>query len=86
MYRITKLMIQTKLLLLEYTAVNDTTAQNHLKLDAIRSIRNLLLQLDLNAEVVPVNNAKKFQNLLSSLKGENLSAEENKLIEKLVTI
>ncbi len=86
MYKITELMIQTKLLLLEYTTVNDTTAQNHWKLAAIRSIRNLLLHLDLNAEAVPVNNARSLQNLLSSLKGEDLNAEENKLVEELVTI
>ncbi|MCF6308368.1 MAG: hypothetical protein L3J09_10470 [Flavobacteriaceae bacterium] len=78
-------MIQTKLLLLEYATVNDT-AQNHWKLAAIRSIKNLLLHLDLNAEVVPVNNASRLQNLLSSLKGEDLNDEENKLVEELVTI
>jgi len=85
MYKITKLMIQTKLLLLEYATVNDPS-QNHWKLAAIRNIRNLLLHLDLNAEVVPVNNANRLQNLLSSLKGEDLNTEENKLVEELVTI
>jgi hypothetical protein len=85
MYKITKLMIQTKLLLLEYAAVNDGS-QNHWKLAAIRNIRNLLLNLDLNAEVVPVNNASSLQNLLSSLKGEELTNEESNLIEEIVTI
>jgi len=85
MYKITKLMIQTKLLLLEYATVNDGS-QNHWKLTAIRNIRNLLLHLDLNVEVVPVNNAKRLQGLLSSFKGEDLSPEENKLIEELITI
>ncbi|PHS67349.1 MAG: hypothetical protein COB12_04190 [Flavobacterium sp.] len=85
MYKITKLMIQTKLLLLEYATVNDA-AQNHWKLATIRNIRNLLLLLDLNAEVVPVNNARSLQNLLSSLKGEDLNDNESKLVEELITI
>ncbi len=85
MFKITKLMIQTKLLLLEYTTVNDDS-QNHWKLAAIRNIRNLLLHLDLNAEVIPANNASRLQNLLSSLKGEDLDREEKLLVEELVTI
>ncbi|MFK5982458.1 MAG: hypothetical protein QM499_06055 [Flavobacteriaceae bacterium] len=78
-------MIQTKLLLLEYTAVNDGS-QNHWKLAAIRNIRDLLLGLDLNAEIVPVNNTDKLQKLISSLKGKKLTNEESKLIKELVTI
>jgi len=85
MYKITKLMIQTKLLLLEYATINDA-AQDHWKLAAIRSIRNLLLHLDLNAEVVPVKNVRSLQNLLSSLKGEDLNDDERKLVEELVTV
>jgi len=85
MYNITELMIQTKLLLLEYTTVNDGS-KNHWKLAVIRNIRNLLLHLDLNAEVVPVNNASRLQNLIRSLKGEELTNEESKLLEELVTI
>lgn len=78
-------MIQTKLLLLEYETVNNG-AQNNWKLATIRNIRNLLLRLDLNAEVVPINNVNNLQKLLSSLKGEELNMEESKLVEELVTL
>ncbi len=77
-------MIQTKLLLLEYTTINDN-ANNHWKLAAIRSIRNLLFLVDLNAEIVPINNANKLKELLGSLKGEKLTKDEKSLIEELVT-
>jgi len=78
-------MIQTKLLLLEYATINDSD-QNHWKLAAIRSIKNLLLQLDLNAEIVPTSNLGKLKSLLISLKGDQLSKEEAKLLEELVMV
>jgi hypothetical protein len=78
-------MIQTKLLLIEYATVNDTD-QNHWKLAAIRSIRSLLLELDLSAEIVPTSNLGRLKSLLVSLKGDQLSKDESKLLEELVVI
>lgn len=78
-------MIQTKLLLIEYATLNDSD-QNHWKLAAIRSIKNLLLQLDLNAEIVSTSNLGILKSLLISLKGDQLSKDESKLLEELVMV
>ncbi len=76
-------LILTRLLLIEYATVN-SEGRNHQKLKAIREIRNTLLQIDFMAEIVPLENVKNLINLLSSLKGENLSNEELGLVGELI--
>ena len=76
-------MIQTKLLLMEYAAVNNP-AQNPEKLNAIRELKNLLIQIDFRAEIVPMENALKLKDLLASLKGKPLSNCEIMIIEELI--
>ncbi len=78
-------MIQTKLLLIEYATINDST-RNHWKLTAIRVIKSLLTQIDFNAETIPLESAKKLKDLLVSLKGGLLTKEESKIAEELITI
>ncbi len=56
-----------------------------MKLQAIRGVKNLLMEIDFTAEVVPTENPNKLKNLLASLKGGLLSKEEENLIEELVT-
>ncbi len=77
-------MIQTKLLLIEYATINDST-RNHWKLTAIRVIKSLLTQIDFNAETIPLESAKKLKDLLVSLKGGLLTKEESKIAEELIT-
>ncbi len=78
-------MIQTKLLIMEYAAINDH-AQNHWKLSAIQGIKNLLTQIDFNAETIPLENTKKLKKLLTSLKGSVLSKEELSIVEELIKL
>ena len=79
------IMIQTKLLLIEYATVNNHES-NHWKLAAIRGVKNLLTQIDFTAETIPLESAKKLKELLSLLKGDLLTNEEIKIAEELVTI
>lgn len=77
-------MIQTKLLLIEYDTVNDINVRQE-KLDAIKSIKNLLSHIDFNSEIVPLNKEQKLKNLLSSLKGSILTAAEIKVVKELIS-
>jgi len=77
-------MIQTKLLLIEYAAYNDPIAQDHKKMQAIRGIKELLMKIDFNAEVIPLEDPNKLNILLVSLKGEALTTDESKLINELI--
>lgn len=78
-------MIQTKLLLLEYSVIKSPTVTKW-KLKTIRTIRDLIAQIDFNAEVVPVDNEEKLSDLLTSLKGNKLSNDEMNLVKELVII
>ena len=78
-------MIQTKLLLIEYSIINESK-NNQWKLKTVRLIRDLLAQIDFSAEVVPVENVNKLTGLLTSLKGSDLNHEEKLLVKELVTI
>ena len=78
-------MIQTKLLLIEYAAINGPE-KNHWKLAAIRGVKNLLTQIDFTAESIPLESAKKLKELLISLKGDLLTKEELKIADELLMI
>ncbi len=78
-------MIQTKLLIIEYATVNNPK-QDVIKLNTIRSIRNLLMQVDFISETIPLENAGKLIELLASLKGKPLTKEEAMIAEELITI
>lgn len=47
---------------------------------AATNIKNLLCMLDLNVEVVPENNLSMLTRLITSLKGQPLTAEEKELL------
>ena len=51
---------------------------------AARSIKNLLGQIDKNAEVVPENNLDMFSRLIASLKNGAITKEEKKIIKEIV--
>ena len=78
-------MIQTKLLIIEYNTVNNPE-QNPLKLETIRSVRNLLMKIDFISETVPMESTEKLKELLTSLKGEALNKEESSIAEELITV
>ena len=76
-------MIQASLLLIEYAAINDPT-KNRLKLIAIQGIKNLLIQIDFKAELVPMESVFKLKELLESLKGKPLTHDEERIIDELI--
>ena len=53
-------MIQTKLLLIEYATVNKSE-QGAIKLKSIRTVRNLLMQIDFISETVPLESSDKLK-------------------------
>jgi hypothetical protein len=67
-------MIESKLLLIEQATMNNLT-QDYLKLKAIRDTKELLTQIDVNAEVVRMENESKLKELLIDLKGTLLTKE-----------
>ena len=78
-------MIQTKLLLIEYAAINGPES-NRWKLSATRCIKDLLTHIDFNSETVPLESGRKLKELLTSLKGDLLTNEEIKIADELITI
>ncbi len=77
-------MIKYKLIMIEQGTLNNPI-QDPLKLKAIREIKRLFTQIDFNAEVVPMDSSTKLKELLISIKGTQLTKEESKLVEELVT-
>jgi hypothetical protein len=67
-------MIESKLLLIEQATMNNLT-QDYLKLKAIRDNKELLTQIDVNAEVFRMENESKLKELLIDLKGTLLTKE-----------
>lgn len=51
---------------------------------AAQSIKSLLGQLDFSAEVVPENNHEMLSRLISSLKKDDLTIQEKRIIEEII--
>ena len=54
------------------------------KLVAIKTLQDLLDQIDFNSEIVPMENIEKLSRLLNSLKGRALNEEERELLSRLI--
>jgi hypothetical protein len=54
------------------------------KLVAVKNLKEILSQIDHDAEVVPYKNREKFSELLVLLKGQALNDEENRMLERIV--
>lgn len=54
-----------------------------IKLNAIKSIENLISTIDFSAEIVPIEDFEKLQKLLTSLKGKELSLTEIEIIKEI---
>ena len=53
------------------------------KLDTVRIFKELLNQIDFSAEIVPFEDTERLINVLTSLKGKQLSSIETKLVEEI---
>lgn len=76
-------MIIEKLMVEEFAAER-TIKEEYTKLKAIRSISELLKQIDFTVEVVPLKDPNRLKRLMVSLKGEPLNSEEIKVIQTIV--
>lgn len=76
-------MVKVNLVLTDYLTGKKSSCDEG-KMKAANSIKELLDQIDFKAEVVPENNVEMFTRLLTSLKGEPLSKEENELVDEIV--
>lgn len=74
-------MINTKLLLIEYT-IENTNGENK-KLEAIESIREIISQTDLTDEEIPMDDPESLIQLLASSKGEQLTEQELDIVYEI---
>ncbi len=51
---------------------------------AVKNLKELLNQIDHEVEVVPLKDKEKLSRLLVSLKGQALSDNEHRMVEKLI--
>jgi len=75
-------MILEKLSKLELEAIK-TIAKKKKKIQTIQDIKELLDQIDFDSEVIPLENEKKINELLTSLKGKHLSESEKLLVHEI---
>ena len=54
------------------------------KLVAVKNLKEILSQIDHEVEVVPFKDRERFSKLLVLLKGQALSEEENRMLERIV--
>ena len=76
-------MILNKLTSIELE-VKSSIYKEQNKLVAIKTLQDLLDQIDFNAEIVPMENIEKLSTLLNSLKGRALDEEERELLIRLI--
>jgi hypothetical protein len=55
------------------------------KLIAVKNLKEILSHIDHEVEVVPVVDKERLSSLLVSLKGQSLSDDEYRMIEKVVS-
>ena len=53
------------------------------RLEAIHTIEHLLDEIDFSSEVVPTNDIEKLKNLLTNLKGDNLTSKEIEIAKEI---
>ena len=76
-------MIKEILIAIEEEA-RDRVDREEKSLVAIKSVMELMNQIDHEVEEVPVQDRDRLSRLLVSLKGSELNEEENRLIDKII--
>lgn len=64
----------------------DRVEREQKSLVAVKTVMELMNQIDHEVEEVPLQDRDRLSRLLISLKGSDLNEEENRLIERIVTI
>jgi len=78
-------MIKKILIAIEEEA-RDRVEREQKSLVAVKTVMELMNQIDHEVEEVPLQDRDRLSRLLISLKGSDLNEEENRLIERIVTI
>lgn len=76
-------MILDKLTLLNLEVKSNIYKEQN-RLVAIKTIQDLLGQIDFDVEIVPTKDIKKLTTLLISLKGRILNEEESELLKRII--
>jgi len=78
-------MIKEILVAIEEEA-RDRVYREQKSLVAVKTVIELMDQIDHEVEEVPLQDRDRMSQLLVSLKGSELNDEENRLIERIITI
>lgn len=78
-------MIKEILIAIEEEA-RDRVDREQKSLVAVKTVMELMNQIDHEVEEVPLQDKDRLARLLISLKGSDLNEEENRLIERIITI
>ena len=65
--------------------VRDRVYREQKSLVAVKTVMELVNQIDHEVEEVPLQDRNRLSKLLVSLKGTELNEEESRLIEKIIT-
>ncbi len=65
--------------------VRDRVYREQKSLVAVKTVMELVNQIDHEVEEVPLQDRNRLSRLLVSLKGTELNEEESRLIEKIIT-
>ena len=65
--------------------VKERVYREQKSLVAIKTVKELINQIDHEVEEVPLQDKDRLSRLLVSLKGRELNDEENRLIERIIT-
>jgi hypothetical protein len=76
-------MIQSKILFIE-NELEKKPIENKDMLETVRSLKELLTQIDFKAEFIPTENIKRLNCLFESLKDDTLTSQEKAIIKKIV--
>ena len=69
----------------EASMIEENIRKDYNKLNAIDSLLLLFNQIDFSAELVPTKDPEKMITLLTSLKGEDLTEQEVKLVHQIAS-
>ena len=76
-------MITEKILVLEYSIVNDTPA-DITKREAIRQLKSALNQIDFKSEIIPLTDYERLVKLFESLLNRPINQTEIAIIKHLI--
>jgi len=78
-------MILEKLLKLELEA-KFNIENEYQRIETINGFRELLSQIDFSSEIMPIEDRERLTNIMTDLKGKQLTRSEDKLVDEIIRI